>query len=75
MITTPDSGSDDPVGDGETDEPARSHALARAQRTRAVHVRDAHRDICGLCLAAWPCPPRAWADRTLNSAPPGRARP
>jgi hypothetical protein len=43
------------------------HAVARAWRMRAVHAPvNNHR--CGLCLCAWPCPPRAWAENTLREA-------
>ena len=44
------------------------HDVARAWRMRAVHapVKNHHR--CGLCLSAWPCPPRAWAENTLRAA-------
>ena len=59
------SGESTPASDS-SGEPARSHVVARAERMRAVHVQGPGRDSCGLCLSAWPCPPRTWADTTLT---------
>jgi hypothetical protein len=42
------------------------HTVARAWRMRAVHAPESRNHVCGLCLAAWPCPPRTWADKTLT---------
>lgn len=59
------AGSSEPEPGIDPDEPHRPHVVARAERTRAVHVHDQQRHTCGLCLHAWPCPPRAWADQAL----------
>jgi hypothetical protein len=57
----PAAGPDDP------DESDRRHNVARAWRLRAVHAQDTDH-TCGLCLCAWPCQPREWADQTLHDA-------
>jgi len=65
--TTPvGTGSDETVPASDPDEPRRTHVVARAQRMRAVHLQGPDGASCGLCLDAWPCPPRAWADRALR---------
>jgi hypothetical protein len=61
-------GSEEPATARDSDEPARPHVVARAQRMRDVHVRNSDRDTCGLCLSSWPCPPRTWADEALTIA-------
>jgi hypothetical protein len=43
-----------------------SHLVARAWRIREVHLR-AGNHMCGLCLTAWPCAQRVWADAALNA--------
>jgi hypothetical protein len=48
---------------GET---SQSHEIARATRIRAVHLCRAEAGTCGLCLCAWPCPQRQWAEQTLR---------
>jgi hypothetical protein len=47
--------------------PDESHLVARAWRMREVHLR-AGNHMCGLCLTAWPCSPRTWAEETLRAA-------
>ena len=44
-----------------------SHLVARAWRMREVHARSSSH-VCGLCLTAWPCAQRTWAERTLREA-------
>jgi hypothetical protein len=44
------------------------HDVARAWRMRAVHAPVSNHHRCGLCLSAWPCPPRSWAENTLRAA-------
>jgi hypothetical protein len=68
MNTTTDSDTDgsEPASPSDPDEPARSHVVARARRMRAVHLKGPDSHTCGLCLNTWPCPPRAWADKTLG---------
>jgi hypothetical protein len=47
--------------------------LDRARRLHTTHQRGPGRR-CGLCLQAWPCPERSWADRTLRGADPTAPR-
>jgi hypothetical protein len=39
--------------------------LDRARRLHSTHQRGPNRR-CGLCLQAWPCAERSWAERTLR---------
>ncbi|MDQ1651281.1 MAG: hypothetical protein QOI35_481 [Cryptosporangiaceae bacterium] len=48
--------------------PAEPHDVARATRMRAVHAPASSHHMCGLCLSAWPCPPRSWAEDVLRGA-------
>jgi hypothetical protein len=68
MNTTTDSGTDrnELAPASDSDDPARPHVVARAQRTRAVHLQGPDPATCGLCLGAWPCAPRSWAELTLG---------
>src|SRR5439155_20346466 len=50
------------------EDPEKSHTVARAWRLRAVHAQDTGRQACGLCLCAWPCPQRIWAEQQLQDA-------
>lgn len=64
--TDPDTDRSEPDSLSDSEEPARPHVVARAQRLRAVHLQGPDPDTCGLCLSAWPCPPRSWAEETLR---------
>ncbi len=68
MNTTQDSDTErgEASTSSDADEPPRSHEIARAVRTRAVHLLGPDEDSCGLCLSEWPCPPRSWADLALG---------